>query len=62
MSTISNREFPIPAHVDIFHVTREIAPSTKSALECVMEVDEERIRLEAVRGVDRVCVSVRDSR
>ena len=52
MSTISNREFPIPDHVDIFHVTREIAPSTKSALECVMEVDEERIRLEAVRGVE----------
>ena len=49
MSTISNREFPIPDHVDIFHVTREIAPSSKSALECVMEVDEERIRLEAVR-------------
>merc|ERR1712142_531016 len=47
MSTISNRECPIPAHVDIFHVTREIARSTKSALECVMEVDEERIRLEA---------------
>jgi len=47
MSTISNREFPIPDHVDIFHVTREIAPSSKSALECVMEVDEERIRLEA---------------
>jgi len=47
MSTISNREFPIPDHVDIFHVTREIAPSSKTALECVMEVDEERIRLEA---------------
>jgi len=47
MSTISNREFPIPDHVDIFHVTREIAPSDKSALMCVMEVDEERIRLEA---------------
>lgn len=47
MSTISNREFPVPDHVDIFHVTREIAPSDKSALKCVMEVDEERIRLEA---------------
>lgn len=47
MSTISNREFPIPDHVDIFHVTREIAPTSKTALECVMEVDEERLRLEA---------------
>jgi len=47
MSVISNRELPIPDHVDIFHVSREIAPSNKTALQCVMEVDEERIRLEA---------------
>jgi len=47
MSVISNREVPVPDHVDIFHVVREISPSTKSALQCVMEVDEERIRLEA---------------
>lgn len=52
MSTISNREFPIPDHVDIFHVTREIAPTSKTALECVMEVDEERLRLEAVGQTD----------
>merc|ERR1719193_2505769 len=55
MSTISNREFPIPDHVDIFHVTREIAPSTKTALECVMEVDEERIRLEAEADTLALC-------
>lgn len=46
MSTISNRELPIPDFVDIFHVSREIAPSNKTALECVMEVDEEKHRLE----------------
>ena len=37
---------PIPEHVDIFHLKREMPPSDKTALECVMEVDELRIRLE----------------
>lgn len=37
---------PIPDHVDIFHLKREMPPSDKTALECVMEVDSERIRLE----------------
>ncbi len=30
----------------IYHLTREMAPSEKTALQCVMEVDEERIKLE----------------
>lgn len=37
---------PIPDHVDIFHLKREMPPSDKTALECVMEVDQQRIRLE----------------
>lgn len=37
---------PIPEHIDIFHLTREMPASDKTALHCVMEVDEERIRLE----------------
>ena len=32
--------------IDIYHLTREIPASDKSALQCVMEVDQERIRLE----------------
>lgn len=44
---LGNREVPIPSHIDIFHLKREMPPSDKTALECVMEVDQERIRLEA---------------
>lgn len=46
MEALSHRELPIPEHFDIFHLTNEIAPSDKTALECVMEVDDERHRLE----------------
>lgn len=38
---------PIPEHIDIFYLSREMAPVNKTALECVMEVDHERIKLEA---------------
>lgn len=47
LETISQREIPVPVHVDIFHLKNEIEASDKTALECVMEVDEERLRLEA---------------
>lgn len=46
LAVLGNREVPIPEHIDIFHLTREMPASDKSALQCVMEVDEERIRLE----------------
>lgn len=46
LSAIGNREFPVPDHIDIFHLTREIEPSDKTALQCVLEVERERIRLE----------------
>ncbi|CAB1349552.1 unnamed protein product, partial [Coregonus sp. 'balchen'] len=46
LSAIGHREIPIPEHIDIYHLTREMAPSDKTALQCVMEVDEERIQLE----------------
>lgn len=46
LAVLGNREVPIPDHIDIFHLTREIPASSKSALQCVMEVDEERIKLE----------------
>ncbi|KAK0080712.1 hypothetical protein PV325_013470 [Microctonus aethiopoides] len=46
LSVVGNREVPIPDQIDIFHLTREMPASSKTALECVMEVDEERVRLE----------------
>ncbi|XP_050520055.1 ATP-binding cassette sub-family F member 2 [Daktulosphaira vitifoliae] len=46
LSVLGNREVPIPEQIDIFHLTREMPASEKSALQCVMEVDQEKIRLE----------------
>lgn len=46
LAVLGNREVPIPEHIDIFYLSREMPASDKSALQCVMEVDEERIRLE----------------
>ncbi|XP_038044570.1 ATP-binding cassette sub-family F member 2-like [Patiria miniata] len=46
LSSLGNREVPIPDHLDIFHLKREIAASDKTALQCVMEVDELRVKLE----------------
>ncbi|CAF2332115.1 unnamed protein product [Rotaria sp. Silwood2] len=47
LAAIGNREVPIPEHIDIFYLSREMAPVNKTALECVKEVDHERIKLEA---------------
>ncbi|XP_055354247.1 ATP-binding cassette sub-family F member 2-like [Paramacrobiotus metropolitanus] len=46
LAVIARREIPVPSGLDIFHLHREMAPVDKTALECVMEVDEERMRLE----------------
>ena len=37
---------PPQDHIDIFYLTREMPASEKTALQCVMEVDQERNRLE----------------
>ncbi|KCV73024.1 ATP-binding cassette sub-family F member 2 [Fonticula alba] len=46
LESISERDIPIPDHIDVFHLKREIEPSEKTALAAVMEVDEERLKLE----------------
>lgn len=46
MHAMANGEFPIPSQIDIFLLSREIKASDKTALEMVVEVDEERNRLE----------------
>ena len=43
---LGNREVPIQSHIDIYYLSREMPASEKSALEAVMEADEERIKLE----------------
>ncbi|POO01153.1 Phosphonate C-P lyase system [Trema orientale] len=46
LSAIGCRELPIPDHMDIYHLTREIEASDMSSLEAVISCDEERIKLE----------------
>lgn len=46
LASLANREVPIPNHIDIYHLLREMPASEKTALQCVMEVDQERIMLE----------------
>jgi len=46
LAVLGNREVPIQDHIDIYYLAREMPASEKTALESVMEADEERIRLE----------------
>jgi ATP-binding cassette subfamily F protein 2 len=47
LKALGARAVPIPNSIDIFFLSEEIEPSaTLSALEAVMEVDEERLKLE----------------
>merc|ERR1740129_2329340 len=46
LAVLGNREVPIQDHIDIHYLAREMPASEKTALECVMEADEERIKLE----------------
>ncbi|MCL4128825.1 UNVERIFIED_CONTAM: hypothetical protein GTU68_017517 [Idotea baltica] len=46
LAALANREVPIPDHIDIFHLSREMPASDKTALQCVKEVDQERVMLE----------------
>lgn len=50
LMAISERELPIPNHIDIFHLAEEMAPSDKTPLQCVMEVDQERLVVGDVDG------------
>ncbi|MEI4393806.1 ABC-F family ATP-binding cassette domain-containing protein, partial [Streptococcus anginosus] len=46
LAAIGCRELPIPEHMDIYHLSREIEASDMSALEAVICCDEERLKLE----------------
>ncbi|XP_042475285.1 ABC transporter F family member 1-like [Macadamia integrifolia] len=46
LEAIGNRELPIPEHMDIYHLTREIDASDMTSLEAVINCDEERLKLE----------------
>eukprot|EP00092_Neocalanus_flemingeri_P019270 GFUD01020874.1.p1 GENE.GFUD01020874.1~~GFUD01020874.1.p1 ORF type:complete len:642 (+),score=175.33 GFUD01020874.1:119-2044(+) len=46
LACLGNKEVPIQDHIDIYYLAREIPASEKTALEAVMEADEERCKLE----------------
>jgi len=46
LAALASREVPVPEHIDTFLLRREMPASDKTALQCVMEADEERHRLE----------------
>ncbi|KAL5716993.1 ATP-binding cassette sub- F member 1 [Ranunculus cassubicifolius] len=46
LASIGARELPIPEHMDIYHLTREIDASDMTALEAVINCDQERFKLE----------------
>merc|ERR1719295_266176 len=54
LAVLGNREVPIQEHIDIFYLDREVPASEKTALEAVMEADEERIKLEKLADEERI--------
>jgi ATP-binding cassette subfamily F protein 2 len=46
LAVLGNREVPIQEHIDIYYLNREMPASEKTAIEAVMEADQERVRLE----------------
>jgi len=46
LAVLGNREVPVQDHIDIYYLAREMPASEKTALEAVMEADEERMKLE----------------
>nr|QNH67898.1 ATP-binding cassette transporter subfamily F member 2 [Brachionus rotundiformis] len=46
LTAIAKKEIPIPEHVDIYHLSREIPATNKTAIEAVLEADEEIEKLE----------------
>uniref|UniRef100_A0A1I7STG2 ATP-binding cassette sub-family F member 2 n=1 Tax=Bursaphelenchus xylophilus TaxID=6326 RepID=A0A1I7STG2_BURXY len=48
LQAIYNREMPIPDHIDMYLLSREMVASDETALKAVYNVDQERIRLEAL--------------
>lgn len=46
LTALGCRELPIPDHMDIYHLTREIEASDMSSLQAVINCDEERVKLE----------------
>ena len=46
MRAIGARAIPVPERIDIYHLTTEYPATDQTALEAVMAVDEERLKVE----------------
>jgi len=55
LNVLGAREVPVQDFIDIFLLSREVAASSKTALEMVMEVDQERIHLEKLAEELSLC-------
>jgi ATP-binding cassette, subfamily F, member 2 len=47
LKALGNREVPIPDHIDIYFLDREMEASDQTALQAVMSVDSLKVKLEA---------------
>eukprot|EP00635_Sarcinochrysidales_sp_CCMP3193_P004984 CAMPEP_0118916000 /NCGR_PEP_ID=MMETSP1166-20130328/16093_1 /TAXON_ID=1104430 /ORGANISM="Chrysoreinhardia sp, Strain CCMP3193" /LENGTH=784 /DNA_ID=CAMNT_0006855787 /DNA_START=35 /DNA_END=2385 /DNA_ORIENTATION=+ len=52
MRVLGARAVPIPESIDIFHLTKEYPPTKDTALEAVLDVDDERAKVE--REIDEL--------
>ena len=52
LSAIGQREIPIPAHIDVYHLVKEVEPSNQTPMHIVSSCDSERDRLQ--READRL--------
>jgi len=55
LAALGNREVVIPDHIDMYFQNREAPASNKTALECVLDVDQERIKLEKLAEELSLC-------
>jgi len=55
LASLGNREVTIPDHIDMYFQNREAPASNKTALECVLDVDQERIKLEKLAEELSLC-------
>lgn len=46
LKCLGSGEAPIPDHIDVYHVSAEVPGEDITALDCVLRVDNERLRLE----------------
>ena len=47
LKALGSREIPIPEHIDVYFLDREMPASDQTSLEAVMSVDEEKRKLES---------------